>query len=219
VTILRDTAGSIRPAVAFAFAGLAIVAVATTAVAVGGRNGATPSSSDGPPSTPAASASAPASIGPSTRPVVTPAPTTRPTTEPTASPTHANAEADAMPIKVDLRTTDGHAVYVDVADQTGLLESAVSGTPGDGASAEGLAVENVDARTLHLTWVDFPIDNADALYIEWFDGHLRLLLVQPEPRGDTDAIGFDRELILTFSEPISAADVEAHLTTGLDTTG
>jgi hypothetical protein len=62
-----------------------------------------------------------------------------------------------------------------------------------------------------------PIDNADALSIEWFDGHIRLMMVQPEPRVVTDAVGFDRELILTFAEPISAADVEALLTTGLDT--
>jgi hypothetical protein len=124
-----------------------------------------------------------------------------------------------MPVKVDLVTTDGHAVHVDIVDQTGLLEAAVSGNPGEGASAEGLVVENVDARTLHLTWVDFPIDNADALSIEWFDGRLRLLLVQPEPRGVTDSVAFDRELVLTFSKPVSAADVETRIATGLDTSG
>ena len=34
-------------------------------------------------------------------------------------------------------------------------------------------------------------------------------MVQPEPDGDVDAMGFDRELILTFEEPISADDIEA----------
>src|SRR4029079_18317493 len=114
-------------------------------------------------------------------------------------------------------TSDAQRVAVDIAALTGLAVSATSGSPAEGASADGLVVENVDARTLRLTWVDFPIDNVDQLNIEWFDGHLKFVLVQPEPTGVTDSIGFDRELVLTFSEPVSAADIEAILTTGLDT--
>ena len=79
--------------------------------------------------------------------------------------------------------------------------------------------ENIDATTLKLTWVDFPIDNALALYIDEHEGGIRFLLVQPEPSGPTDAMGFDRELILSFSEPISAEDVETLLVEGLDTPG
>ena len=82
-----------------------------------------------------------------------------------------------------------------------------------------LEVENLDATTLQLTWVDFPIDNALALYIDESDGGIRLVLVQPEPTGPTDAMGFDRELILSFSEPVSADEVEAFLQDGLDTPG
>ena len=44
-------------------------------------------------------------------------------------------------------------------------------------------------------------------------------MVQPAPTGATDAIGFDRVLILSFSQPISAAQVEAFLQEGLDTPG
>ena len=44
-------------------------------------------------------------------------------------------------------------------------------------------------------------------------------MVQPEPTGDTDAIGNDRELILTFEEPISADDIEGFLQGGLDAPG
>ena len=111
-----------------------------------------------------------------------------------------------MPITVDLANATGAAVYVDIVDHTGLLVDAASGTPGDGASVEGytLAADNVDAKTLKLTWIDFPIDNGLVLYIDRVDGHLRLLLIQPEPSGTTDAIGFDRELVLTFSQPLSA---------------
>jgi len=126
-----------------------------------------------------------------------------------------------MPITVDLANATGAAVYVDIADHTGLLVDAASGTPGDGASVEGyaLAATNVDAKTLKLTWIDFPIDNGLVLYIDRVDGHLRLLLIQPEPSGTTDAIGFDRELMLTFSQPLSAGSVETFLQGGLDTPG
>ena len=78
---------------------------------------------------------------------------------------------------------------------------------------------NVDAKTLKLTWIDFPIDNGLTLYIDRVNGHLRLLLIQPEPSGTTDAIGFDRELVLTFSQPVSASSVETFLQGGLDTPG
>jgi hypothetical protein len=124
-----------------------------------------------------------------------------------------------MPTKVDLADATGADVYVDIVDRTGLLSGAVSGTPGDGASVEGytVAVENLDPMTLRLTWIDFPIDNALALYIDRVDGHLRLVLIQPEPTAATDAIGSDRELVLTFSEPVSAGSVETFLQGGLDT--
>jgi len=208
MTLFRNTAGGIRPAVAITFAGAAIVAVAATALAVGGgRPGA-----------------APAAPSPSDPPVVTPAPTAKPaeptpvpTAKPTPKPTHTNSPTDPAPIKVDLQTVDGHDVRVDIVDLTGIVVSAESGSPAEGASADGLVIENIDARTLRLTWVDFPIDNVDQLNIEWFDGHLKLVLVQPEPTGVTDSIGFDRELVLRLSEPVSAADVEAILSTGLDT--
>lgn len=129
--------------------------------------------------------------------------------------------SDSMPIKVDLENVSGADVYVDIADTTGLLVSAASGKPAEGQSAEPytLQVENLDATTLKLTWVDYPIDNALALYIDEHEGSIRLLLVQPEPTGPTDSIALDRELVLSFSQPISADHVEAFLQDGLDTPG
>ena len=135
------------------------------------------------------------------------------------TPVPEDGGSDAMPIKVVLENATGADVYVDIADTTGLLVDARSGTPGDGMSVETLTAENIDATTLKLTWVDFPIDNALALYIDEHEGGIRFLLVQPEPSGPTDAMGFDRELILSFSEPISAEDVETLLVEGLDTPG
>jgi hypothetical protein len=154
---------------------------------------------------------------PSPTPPATPAPAPEETPSPTPVP--EDGGSDAMPIKVVLENATGADVYVDIADSTGLLVDARSGTPGDGMSVETLTAENIDATTLKLTWVDFPIDNALALYVDDHEGGIRFVLVQPEPSGTTDAMGFDRELILSFSEPISATDVETLLVEGLDTPG
>src|SRR4029079_15924431 len=133
---------------------------------------------------------APAAPPPSNPPVVTPAPTAKPaeptpapTAKPTPKPTHTNSPTAPAPIKVNLETVDGHDVRVDIVDLTGIVVSATSRSTAAGASADGLVLENGDARTLRLTWVDFPIDNVHQLNIEWFDGHLKLVLVQPEPTG------------------------------------
>ena len=157
-------------------------------------------------------------------PVVSPSPsapsTPVPAPDETPGPTPVpDGGSDAMPIKVDLRNATGADVYVDIVDSTGLLVAARSGTPGDGMSVEGLVAENIDAATLKLTWTDFPIDNELALYVDEHEGGIRFLLVQPGPTGTTDAMGFDRELILSFSEPISADQVETIIVEELDTPG
>lgn len=155
-------------------------------------------------------------VSPSPSAPSTPVPAPDETPAPTPDPDQGS---DGMPIKVDLQNATGADVYVDIVDSTGLLAEARSGTPGDGMSVEGLVAENIDATTLKLTWTDFPIDNALALYIDEHDGGIRLLLVQPGPTGTTDAMGFDRELILSFSEPVSADQVETIIVEGLDTPG
>ena len=143
-------------------------------------------------------------VTPSQAPVVTPEP---------------NSGDDAIPLMVDLETADGHAVYVDIVDRYGLLESAASGHPAEGMSVEPytLQIENLDERTLKLTWVDFGIDNA--LQLHFFQDGKVVVLIQPEPNGDVDSMGFDRELILTFEEPISADEIEGFLQGGFDTPG
>jgi len=154
----------------------------------------------------------PASPAPSRAPLVTPTPAP-------VAPEPTDGGDDAMPLKVDLETADGHDVYVDIIDRYGLLESAESGQPGEGMSVEPytLAIENVDERTLKLTWVDYGIDNALALHF-FQDGRV-FVMIRPDLDGDVDAMGFDRELILTFEEPISADDIEGFLQGGFDTPG
>jgi hypothetical protein len=166
------------------------------------------------PSVPAASPSSDPSQAPAT-----PKPTAKPTPKPAATPASEPTDGgtDAIPIRVDLRNATGADIHVDIVDGTGLLVDAESGRPGEGVSTDRLVVENLDPRTLKLTWSDFPIDNALALYLDRTDDGYRFLLIQPAPTGVTDAIALDRELILRFSEPISAGDVETFLQEGLDT--
>ncbi|HEX6986248.1 MAG TPA: hypothetical protein VF170_12780 [Planctomycetaceae bacterium] len=161
---------------------------------------------------------------PSPSPVLTGSPAADPppaatpgaTRLPTVAPSDGEDGRDAIPFSVDLDTFDGHAVSLDVVDHSGSLTAAVSGRPGDNPTADGLVVVNVDDRTLRVTWVDFPIDNRLALFVDDAGDHLRLLLIQPGPTEPTDAIGFDRQVILTFDRPVDAATVETAIQQGLD---
>ena len=203
----RGRSAQIIPIAAIA-AGVAIVAV--VAFAVFGSGGGGRGTNNGGVGIPPAS----------DRPSAPPDPTAVPTPAPVATPAPTNPPVDT-PIRVQLPNATGAEVWVDILDEIGSLAGASSGTPGDGMSVEPntVKVENLDATTLQLTWVDYPIDNELDLYIENFEGRIRFLLVQPEPSGPTDSMGFDRELILSFSEPVSADEVDAVLSVGLDTPG
>jgi hypothetical protein len=197
--------------------GLATAALASfVVVAFGGGPGGTDAGPIIPPPSAAPTSSA-------VTPTSSPVPTTTPSAAATSAPNPESSDngGDAMPITVDLANATGAYVHVDIVDHTGLLADGASGTPGDGVSVEAytVKVENLGPTTLRLSWMDFPIDNALALYIDRVEDGYRFLLVQPEPTGTTDAIGFDRELVLTFSEPISAGQVETFLQGGLDTPG
>lgn len=165
----------------------------------------------------ACSSAVAADPSPSGQPV--PTPTATPIATPVPAP--SDGGGDAMPMTVDLENATGADIDVDIVDRTGSVVDAVSGTPGDGASVEPytIVVENVGDRTLRLTWVDFPVDNDLALFIDETATGLRFVLVQPEPTEATDAVAFDRILELTFDVPVSAGQVEAFLQDGLDTPG
>jgi len=215
-TIRSDRPQALRflPAITL---GLTAVVLASFAIVAfgGGRNGSDAGVVIPPPS--AAPTAAP--VVPTPSPVPTVEPSNAPSAAPTAEP--SDVGTDAMPIRVDLTTATGADVHVDIVDRTGLLVGAASGTPGDGVSVEAytVKVENLDPTTLRLSWADFPIDNALALYVDRSEDGYRFVLVQPEPTGPTDAMAFDRELVLTFAQPISADQVETFLQGGLDTPG
>ena len=205
----RSRSAQIIPLAAVA-AGVALAAVVAFAATAGGRGDGNGRGGVGAP---------PATAGPSATPVPTQDPTPVPT--PVVTPAPTDDGSDAMPIRVDIETVAGGDVYVDIVDHTGLLVDAKSGTPAEGQSVGQyeLEVENLDATTLKLSWVDYPIENALGLYIDEHEGAIRFLLVQPAPTGPTDTIALDRELILSFSQPIPADQVESFLQEGLDTPG
>jgi hypothetical protein len=185
-----------------------VILVAAACAAVGG------------PTTPSPTPAGPPTASPSASPTATPVPATpapTATAVPSATPIETDPGSDGMPITVNLANATNHKVYVDIVDQSGKVVSATSGHPGDGGSvAHGtLKVENVDTRTLRLTWTDIPGDNALGLYIDKSLTHF--VLVQPEHDGDS--IPFDRILILKFSGSISAKTIEAVLQNGTDTVG
>jgi len=213
MSLFHDPSGALRPAT-LSLAGLAIATVAVVALAVGpGRPAAAP-----PSIPPAPSSSAPPAPDPTPvpTPVVTPKPPA-PVVTPKPPVSNPSDEPEDKPIAVDLDTFDGHKVSIDIIDRTGSIVSAVTGKPGDNPSADGLAVKNVNDRTLRLTWVDFPIDNQLTLFVDEVDGRLWLLLIQPPPTGTTDAVGMDRELVLTFDHAVDASTVKTFIQEGMDT--
>lgn len=128
---------------------------------------------------------------------------------------------DPQPIRVVLESTSGQDVHVDIVDRAGTIERAVTGRPGEGVSvgSDTIQVENLDARTLRLTWSDYPIDNGLSLFVDPIGTGYRFLMIQPAPTGPADAMGEDRILELAFDHEISAAEVEAFIQEGLDTPG
>lgn len=114
---------------------------------------------------------------------------------------------------VVLAHTVGDGVTIDIADGSGTLLGASSGSPGDGASVEPgrLLIVNDDPSTLRLTWTGGPCATADVLLID--SARREFVLGQ---RGCTgDSIVSDRVLILRFSAPIEASDIVGRVQDGV----
>jgi hypothetical protein len=149
----------------------------------------------------------PAPTSPADLPIATPVATptiapARPTAVPSGSPT-------AGDIAVPLKNLTGDDVSVVIDDKTGTLDVASSGTPGDGMSVRwfDVKVENIDADTLRVVWVGLPRDEIVELAITQADGTIRLAFVQDAPPANSDALGFDRVLELSFEGPVRSEDV------------
>jgi hypothetical protein len=159
---------------------------------------------------PAPSPSAPSSPPPSVEP--SPRPSAQPSPDPSVPPVDGY-------IRLDLDIATDHDVKVAIEDKTGTLVNAVSGRAGDGMSTRWFEsiVENVDDHTIRLTWVGLPMDDEVLLGITLSNGIYHLQLVQGAPPANSDAIGFDRVVVLDFDKPVSADDFEATIQEGRDT--
>lgn len=195
-----DRRGQVQPALAVALGLAAVIAISATVV-----------------SSPKAPAGASASDRPSAPPLVVrpsaarPAatPTVAPSAPPVATPAAPVATPATRPTTIALRNTSGHAVKLQIHDETGTLGSARSARPGDGMSVRwhDANVKNAGSRTILVTWVGLPGDDVSDLNIAVRGGKLVLTFVQPGPLPYTDAMGEDRILSLTFDDAVSADDV------------
>jgi hypothetical protein len=154
----------------------------------------------------------------------TPDPTAQPSRPPIAPPTKAPSDVPSQPpadgvFEVDLESVTGDDVSLTVDDETGAVVSAESGTPGDGMSVRwfDVKVENIDAETLRIVWVGFPGDEQVHLGVSRVDGKIRLRFLQDGPPPNSDALGQDRVLELTFAVPVRAEDVLPSIQGSLDT--
>jgi hypothetical protein len=163
---------------------------------------------------------APVTDAPATPVPATPAPATpAPATPEPATPEPSDPGEDAMPINVVLDTADGSDVDVDIVDYPGVIEGGQSGSPAEGVSidVDDIDVQTVDARTIQLTWSDFAMDNDLTLYVYRTDAGFRLVLIRPQPTEAVDAIGADRQLLLTFEQDIDLDDLVVEVQDGIDT--
>ena len=177
-----------------------LAAAALAILAIGGMSRA---------STPGPSPSAPA-------PVVTPSPIATPIPSPVVTPRPSPVPSQPAPetAVIDLEDPLGHDVTVVLDDESGRIVRARSGHPGDGMSVRwyGVDVSLVDDDTVRLTWVGLPGDvEIGVVVAEDAAGRLRMLITQPIPPRNSDALGVDRVLELDLGAPVSAADVVARI--------
>lgn len=145
-------------------------------------------------------------------PVATPSPT--PSALPSPSPTDVpSAPATPAVITVDLVERVGADATIDITDRSGHLVRADSGDPGDGASVPSgeVAVAGLagDPATVVLTWSGLPCDTTHQLDIE--EDGVTMTLERPSCSGD--AMGVDHVLQLTFDAPVDPAAVKVTLRT------
>lgn len=145
-----------------------------------------------------------AALGRSGAPSASPTPSPSPTA-PISSP-EPSAPTD-RPVVIEDPT--GHDITVDVDDRSGAVTGVTSSRPTVGMSvrwSESI-VENVDDRTIRITWAGYPRDEAVAMIVDEDPSGFSIRIGQGMPYPNTDAMGQDRILVIAFEEPVDAADV------------
>jgi hypothetical protein len=120
---------------------------------------------------------------------------------------------DGIVIPLDVFLPDD--VQLAISDREGLMEQATSGQAGDGMSvawAQAI-VRNAGQRTLEVTWTGIPRDELVTLVVRRERDRVLLRFGQEAPPENSDAMGADRVVVLTFVEPIDAGHVVTEFTT------
>lgn len=188
-----------RRTIAVVASGVLVLAVAAIAVGAAGAPGQVASPA---PSAPVAS--------PSPEPVVTPGPSNGPIVSP--------SPVAPVPVRVPLDIVDENDVVVVIDDQTGWIMSARSGQAGDGMSVRwgDIAVRNLDESTIEVTWVGLPLDDEVGVFLGGESDGVTLHFTQKAPPIDSDAVAFDRVLVLSFDHPVDAETVRATFAASAD---
>jgi hypothetical protein len=147
----------------------------------------------------------PASDAPSPSPVVTPAPSYIPSEEPSEAPSET---PESFVFDLDIATP--HDVSVEIDDQTDRLTGARSGRAGDGMSVRwgDSIVENVDDDTLRITWVGLPQDDEVQVTVSQDGDTFVIAIDQAAPPANSDALGHDRVIEVSFDAGVAAGDIE-----------
>jgi hypothetical protein len=139
----------------------------------------------------------------------------------TASPAPATTRAPDLSPRVTrepdgavhLRSAAMNGVAVRIEDRTGTLAGAASGDPGAGMTLRWgqAAVERLGPTTVRITWAGFVRDEEVGATLTGDGVEYRLAIAQQMPAPNTDALGHDRVLVLTFERPIAALVVDMPL--------
>jgi hypothetical protein len=146
---------------------------------------------------------------PASAPTPTPVVTPSPSPAQPATPVPTSAPSDG-PTVVVLDTGDVNDPRVLVDDKTGKLADVLTGHAEEGMSVRWntAIVDQVDPRTIRVTWVGFPGAEDVVLTITADGGAPVLAFDQKAPYANTDALGADRVLLLTFDDDVDADEVE-----------
>ena len=187
--------GQIQPALAVALGALAVAVIAVGFAVSRPAVPSGPAASERPSATPVAS--------PSSGPSATPVPV--PSAQPSKAPSGQRS--------VELRNVSGHQVTALVSDTGDRLVEAASGLPGDGMSVQWhkAIVTQSGTRAITVTWAGLPRDDTVDVTVDAVDGRLHVTIVQAGPVPDSDAMGEDRAIVLTFDGPVAADDVSVEV--------
>jgi hypothetical protein len=130
------------------------------------------------------------------------------------APSGAPASQPSAPIHVELKDEFDSGATVDIVDHSGTIVSARAAEIGErepdpaAPSSGDVTVQNVDAATLWISWAGGNCPDAHVLTI---DAAGTSISISQPPFCGGDTVGVGRALVVTFAEPIAAADVAAEI--------